>query len=95
MGISESITAEDEFRSKWPGHAQAVFDYVKRDAAGLQPWVFARAVVRRPYLATVLFEAVASSGERTELWLSVASDGDDGWSIQPVLQGTAPRGGSA
>ncbi len=87
MGISESITSEDEFRSKWPGHAEAVFAYVKHEPA--LAWVFARAVVRRPYLATVLFEAVESSGERTELWLSVASDGDDGWSIQPVLTGRA------
>jgi hypothetical protein len=87
VGISESITIEEEFRSKWPGHADAVFAYVKHDTA--LAWVFARAVVRRPYLATVLFEAVESSGERTELWLSVASDGDDGWSIQPVLKGSA------
>ena len=90
MGISATITTEDEFRAQWPGHAEAVFDYLKRDPAlAQQSWVFIRAVVRRPYLATVLFESDSGPGERTEIWLSVASDGDSGWSIQPVLKGAA------
>ena len=98
MGISETITSEDEFRTEWPRYAEAVFDYVKREPAlKLQRWAFARAVVRRPYLATVLF--VASSGERTEIWLSVSPDGDGSWSILPVLKDgapwVAPRAGSS
>jgi hypothetical protein len=90
VSLAETITAEDEFRAKWPRHAEAVFDYLKRDPAlKAHPWTFARAVVRRPYLATVLLESISGSGERTQLWLSAASDGDSGWSIQPVLKGAA------
>jgi hypothetical protein len=90
VSIAETITTENEFRAEWPRHAEAVFNYMKRDSArALRPLTFARAVVRRPYLATVLFESVASSGERTEIWLSVAPDGDGGWSIQPVLKRAA------
>jgi hypothetical protein len=88
VGLSETIATENEFRMALPRHAKAVFDYVKREPAlKLQRWAFARAVVRRPYLATVLF--VASSGERTEIWLSVSPNGDGGWSIVPVLKGAA------
>lgn len=93
VGISETIATEDKFRAEWPRHAQAVFDHVKGDPAlALQRWIFARAVVRRPYLATVLFECVASQGERTELWLSVAPDSEGGWSILPVLKEPLARG---
>lgn len=85
MGLSETIASEDEFRTALPRHAKSVFDHVTRDPAlKLQRWAFARAVVRRPDLATVLF--VASSGERTEIWLSVAPDGEGGWSVRRVLK---------
>ena len=85
MGLSETIATENEFRVALPRHAKAVFDYMKREPAlKLQRWAFARAVVRRPDLATVLF--VASSGERTEIWLSVSPDGDGGWSVLRVLK---------
>jgi hypothetical protein len=85
VGLSETIATENEFRTALPRHAKAVFDYMKREPAlKLQRWAFARAVVRRPDLATVLF--VASSGERTELWLSVSPDGDGGWSVLRVLK---------
>ena len=87
VSLSESIATEMEFRTEWPRHAEAVFDYVKRDPAlARSRSTFGCAIVRRPYLATVLFESVASSGERTETWLSVAPDGDGGWSILPVLE---------
>jgi hypothetical protein len=88
VGLSKTIATENEFRMALPRHAKAVFDYVKREPAlKLQRWAFARAVVRRPDLATVLF--VATSGERTEIWLSVSPDGDGSWSILPVLKGGA------
>ena len=98
MNLSRTIATENEFRTALPRHAEAVFDYMKRDPAlKLQRWAFARAVVRRPYLATVLF--VATSGERTEIWLSVSPDGDGSWSILPVLKDgapwVAPRAGSS
>ncbi len=90
MTLSETIATETEFRTEWPRHAEAVFDYVKRDPA-LAPRrsTFGFAIVRRPYLATVLFESVAITGERTEIWLSVAPDGEGGWSILPVLERVA------
>jgi hypothetical protein len=85
VSLSETIASESEFRMALPGHAEAVFDYVHREPAlKLQRWAFGRVIVRRPNLATVLFEFVASSGQRTELWLSVAPDGDGGWSILPI-----------
>ena len=91
MGLAETIATEDEFRSAWPRHATAVFEHVKRNAAmAPHPWTFARAVVRRPYLATVLFGCVGATGERTEIWLSVAPDADAGWQIFPVFE-SAPR----
>ena len=98
MSLSETIATENEFRTTLPRHAEAVFGYLKREPAlKLQRWTFARAVVRRPYLATVLF--VASSGERTEIWLSVAPDGDGGWSVLRVLKdvnlGSTPHGQSS
>jgi len=90
VSLTRTITTENEFRTALPRHAEAVFDYMKREPAlKLQRWAFARAVVRRPYLATVLF--VATSGERTEIWLSVAPDGDGSWSILPVLKGGARK----
>jgi uncharacterized protein (UPF0261 family) len=89
VGLSQTITNENEFRAALPRHAKAVFDYVQRDPAlKLQRWAFVRAVVRRPDLATVLF--LASSGERTEIWLSVAPDGNGGWSVLRVLKDVNP-----
>ena len=85
MGLSKTIATENEFRTALPRHAKAVFDYVKREPAlKLQRWAFARAVVRRPDLATALF--VASSGEPTEIWLSVSPDDDGGWSVLRLLK---------
>jgi hypothetical protein len=72
-----------------PRHAKAVFAYMAREPVlKLQRWAFTRAVVRRPDLATVLF--VATSGERKELWLSVAPDGEGDWAVQPVKTTTVP-----
>ena len=87
VGLSQTIATENEFRTALPRHAKAVFDHVTREPVlKLQRWAFVRAIVRRPDLATVLF--VASSGERTEIWLSVAPDGDGGWSVLPVREGS-------
>jgi hypothetical protein len=88
VSLSKTITSEDEFRSALPRHATAVFAYVEREPVlKLQRWAFARAVVRRPDLATVLF--IASSGAATDVWLSVAPNGDGGWSVLPVKNVTA------
>ncbi len=89
VGLSKTIATEEEFRTTLPRHAKAVFGHLTRDPAlKLQRWAFVRAVVRRPDLATVLF--VASSGERTEVWLSVSPDGDGGWSVLRVLKDVKP-----
>jgi len=88
VGLAETIATESEFRTTMPRHAKAVFGYVNRDPVlKLQRWAFARAIVRRPDLATVLF--VATSGEPSDVWLSVAPDGDGGWSVLRVLEGVA------
>lgn len=87
MGLAQTIETEEEFRTAMPRHAKASFDHMKREPAlKLQRWGFSRAVVRRPDLATVLF--IASSGPRIEVWLSVAPDGEGGWSVQTVLKST-------
>ena len=92
MGLAKTIADESEFRMAMPRHATAAFAYAERDPAlKLQRWAFSRAVVRRPDLATVLF--VASSGQRTEIWLSVAPDGEGGWSVQPVVKSTPTADG--
>jgi hypothetical protein len=85
VGLAKTIAIESEFRTAMPRHAKAVFAYIEREPAlKLHRWAFSRAIARRPDLATVLF--VASSGQRTEIWLSVAADGEGGWSVQPVLK---------
>jgi hypothetical protein len=85
VGIAETIANEEDFRTALPRHAKAAFDHMRRDPAlKLQRWAFARAIVRRPDLATVLF--IATSGAPTEIWLSVAPDGEGGWSVIRVLK---------
>jgi hypothetical protein len=92
VSLAQTIATENEFRTALPRHAKAVFEYMTREPVlKLQRWAFARAVVRRPDLATVLF--VATSGESKDLWLSVSPDGDGGWSVMPVVKGGA-RGSS-
>ena len=85
MSLAKTIDTESEFRTIMPRHAKAVFDHMTRHPAlKLQRWSFARAILRRPDLATVLF--IATSGTRTELWLSVAPDGDGGLAIATVAR---------
>jgi hypothetical protein len=82
--LAATIATEDEFRTALPRHAKAVLEHLQREPAlKLQRWAFGRAIVRRPDLATVLF--VSTSGQRADIWLSVAPDGDGGWSVLPVL----------
>ncbi len=83
MSFVQTIDGESEFQAVMPRHAKAAFAYMQEDPLlKLQRWVFTRAIVRRPDLATVLF--VATSGTRIEIWLSVAPDGEGGWAVQPV-----------
>jgi hypothetical protein len=88
VALAKTIASEDEFQTAMPRHAKAVFEYLETEPAlKLVRWAFARAVMRRPDQATVQF--VSSSGERTEIWLSVAPDDDGGWSVLPLLNGVA------
>ncbi|MDQ2734235.1 MAG: hypothetical protein M3Y55_04430 [Pseudomonadota bacterium] len=85
MSIVQTIDGESEFGAAMPRHAKAALAYMQRDPKlKLQRWVFRRALVRRPDLATILF--VSTSGTRTEIWLSVAPDGEGGWSVLPVTK---------
>jgi hypothetical protein len=94
VSLAQTIATENEFRTALPRHAKAVFEYMTREPVlKLQRWAFARAVVRRPDLATVLF--VATSGESKDLWLSVSPDGDGGWSVMPVVKGPARESAGA
>jgi hypothetical protein len=94
VSLAETIATENEFRTAMPRHAKAVFEHMKREPAlKLQRWAFARAVVRRPDLATVLF--TASSGQPTDVWLSVAPDGEGGWSVQQVSKTTPAADGES
>ena len=89
MGLAKTIDNESEFRKEMPRHAKEVFDHMTRNPVlKLQRWTFARAIVRRPDLATVLF--ISSSGVRTEIWLSVAPDGDGGWAVLTISK-TSPE----
>jgi hypothetical protein len=94
LSLAETIATENEFRTAMPRHAKAVFEHMQREPAlKLQRWAFARAVVRRPDLATVLF--AATSGQATEIWLSVAPDGEGGWSVQRVSKTSPPIDGES
>lgn len=93
MSIAQTIDGEGEFAAAMPRHAKAAIAYMEREPSlKLQRWVLARAIVRRPDLATVLF--VTTSGERIEAWLSVAPDGEGGWSVLPVLKSPGPADGA-
>lgn len=85
MSLKDIIETESHFSTAMPRHAKAASTYLHSDPVmKLQRWAFARAIVRRPDLATVLY--VATSGEKIETWISVAPNGGGGWSVLPVLK---------